>query len=131
MRTHLRAYVPVALAVAVCLLTGTNLRANQQQLATSIKETRGEATRTHQQLGSTLNALNALTHQTQGAPRPAYHAFATEVPMTRQASELTRTRVNWMQGDGQKYFDGWQKDIDGIANASLRKKAQRRLESVK
>ena len=36
-----------------------------------------------------------------------------------------------MQGDGQRYFEGWQADINSISNESLRKKAQKRLNSVK
>ena len=36
-----------------------------------------------------------------------------------------------MANDGQKYFAEWQKTITGIANESLRKKAQKRLDSVR
>jgi len=113
------------------LLTSTDLRANQQQLATSIKEARAEATRTHGQLEATLSTLNALTKQTKGDLRPAYNTFAAEIPKTEAAADSTRTRVRWMGGDGKNYFTGWQKDVDGIANESLRKKAQKRLDAVK
>jgi hypothetical protein len=105
--------------------------AGQQQLATSINEARAEATRTHEQLEATLSALNALTKQSKGDLRPAYNAFAAEIPKTEAAANSTRTRVRWMGGDGQQYFTGWQKDIDGIANESLRKSAQKRLNAVK
>jgi len=36
-----------------------------------------------------------------------------------------------MAGDGRKYFQDWQATIDGISNPSLKKKAQKRLDSVK
>lgn len=119
------------LVLGVGLLTSTTLRADQQQLATSIKEARAEATRTHEQLAATLSALNALTKQSKGDLRPAYDAFAAEIPKTEAAANSTRTRVKWMGGDGQKYFEGWQKDVNSIANESLRKKAQKRLDAVK
>jgi len=119
------------LVLGVGLLTGTAFGASQQELATSIKDAWAEATRTHGQLEATLSALNALTKQSKGDLRPAYDAFAAEIPKTEAAANSTRTRVKWMGGEGQKYFEGWQKDIDSIANESLRKKAQKRLDGVK
>jgi septal ring factor EnvC (AmiA/AmiB activator) len=35
-----------------------------------------------------------------------------------------------MASDGRKYFKDWQTTINGIANDSLRKKSQKRLDSV-
>jgi len=119
------------LVLGVGLLTSTAFGASQQELAASIKEARTEATRTHGQLEATLSALNALTKQKEGDLRPAYNAFAAEIPKTEAAANSTRTRVKWMGGEGQKYFEGWQKDVDSIANESLRKKAQQRLDGVK
>jgi hypothetical protein len=118
-------------ALGLGFLASTTFGADQQQLAASIKDARAEATRTHEQLEATLNALNTLTKQSKGDLRPAYDAFATEIPKTQAAANSTATRVKWMGGDGQQYFTGWQKDIDGIANESLRKKAQKRLDAVK
>ena len=119
------------LVLGVSLLSSTTLRADQQQLAASIKEVRTEATRTHEQLEATLSALNALTKQGKGDLRPAYAAFAMEIPRTRAAADWTRTRLTKMDSDGQKYFGGWQADIDSIANKSLQKKAQKRLDATK
>jgi len=117
--------------LGVGLLTSTTRGADQQKLATSIQEARVEVARTHDQLGATLGVLNTLTKQKKGDLRPAYDAFSAEIPKTEAAASLTRTRVQWMQGDGKKYFDEWQKDVDTIANESLRKKAQKRLDAVK
>ena len=103
----------------------------QQQLATSITEARVEATRTSEQLKATLGALTALTKQKQGDLRPAYSAYCSEVAKTESAATWTRTRIQWMAGDGRKYFQDWQKTIDGIANESLRKKAQKRMDAVR
>jgi hypothetical protein len=118
-------------ALGLGMLTNTARAASQQQLATSISDARGEAIRTHDQLNSTLQALNGLTKQSSGDLRPAYDAFAAEIPKTEAAAQTTRTRLGWMQGDGQRYFEGWQADINTISNDSLRKKAQKRLNSVK
>ena len=123
---HLNLLICVATTLVV-----TTVQATQEQLALSIKEARVEATRTAEQLKSTLNALNALTKQKEGDLRPAYNAFATEIPRTESAADWTRTRVKWMENDGQQYFKNWQKTIDGIANESLRKKAQKRLNSAR
>ena len=35
-----------------------------------------------------------------------------------------------MAGDGRKYFQDWQTTVNGIANQSLRKKSQKRLDAV-
>jgi len=122
--------LPTVVAVLSLLATAT-LRADQQLLENSIKEVRAETLRTKQQLESTLGALNTLTAQAKGDLRPAYQAFAAEIPKTQAASDWTRSRVKSMNENGQKYFDGWQKELDGISNQSLRKKAQSRMDSVK
>jgi hypothetical protein len=111
-------------------LLASAAQANQEQLATSIKEARAETVRTSEQLKATLSALTALTKQSKGDLRPAYNAFAAEVPKTEAAAAWTRVRVQWMAGDGRQYFKNWQKTVDGIANESLRKKAQKRLNAV-
>ena len=118
----------LTIGLMTLLVSGT--QANQQQLAVSIKDARAEATRTSQQLKATLEALNALTKQTKGDLRPAYNAFAAEIPKTEAAAGWTGTRVRWMASDGRQYFQSWQKTIDGIANESLRKKAQKRFNAV-
>lgn len=120
----------IALALAFTALLAATTRASQEQLAASIKEARAEAARTSEQLKATLSALNALTKQGKGDLKPAYNAFAAEVPKTEAAAASTRTRVQWMAGDGRQYFKNWQKTVDGVANESLRKKAQKRLDVV-
>ena len=102
----------------------------QEQLASSIKDARLETMRTSEQLKATLGALNALTQQTKGDLRPAYTAYCAEVTKTGSAADLTRKRVQWMGGDGRKYFQDWQLTVNGIANESLRKKSHKRLDAV-
>lgn len=103
----------------------------QEQLAGSIGEARAEAVRTAEQLKATLTALTALTSQKKGDLRPAYDAFAAEIPRTDAAATSTRTRARWMAGDGRQYFTDWQNTVNSIANSSLQKKAQKRLDKVK
>lgn len=121
----------ILLSISLASLVASAAQSSKDQLATSINEARAEATRTSEQLKATLSALNALVKQTKGDLRPAYNTFATQIPKTEAAADWTRLRVQWMAGDGLKYFKDWQKTIDEIANASLRKKAQKRLDTVK
>jgi hypothetical protein len=121
--------INVIIALAIVLASATH--ASQEQLAKSITEARTEATRTDAQLTATLEAINALTKQTKGDLRPAYDTYCSEVGKTESAAKLTATRVQWMAGDGQKYFQDWQKTVNGISNESLRKKSQKRLDAVK
>jgi hypothetical protein len=116
----------LTLATLLAATTGFS----QQQLATSIKEARVETTRTSDQLKATLGALTALTKQKKGDLRPAYTAYCSEVAKTESAAAWTRTRIQWMAGDGRKYFQDWQTTVKGIANESLQKKAQKRLDAV-
>ena len=111
-------------------LLATATQASQEQLARSIKEAQLEGTRTDAQLKATLSALNELTAQKKGDLRPAYNAFCAQVAKTEAAAGWTRTRVTWMASDGRQYFKNWQATINGIANESLRKKAQKRLDAV-
>jgi hypothetical protein len=112
------------------LLVGVT-HASQEQLANSIKETRVETTRTSEQLKGTLAAITALTKQTKGDLKPAYNNYCAEVAKTESAAGWTGTRVRWMASDGRKYFQDWQTTVNGIANESLRKKAQKRMDAVK
>lgn len=122
-------YHPLLLLGLLTVLGGTT-QASQEALASSMKEARLEATRASEQLKAALDALNALAKQTQGDLRPAYQAFATQIPKVEAAATWTRARVQWMQGDGRRYFSTWQKTVDGLGNESLRKKAQKRLDTV-
>ncbi|MBN8249430.1 MAG: DUF2959 family protein [Verrucomicrobia bacterium] len=120
----------------ILILTGiltllVSARANQEMLAASIGETRTETQRTADQLKATLDALNGLVRKPQPDIAAAYTAFAAEVPKTEAAAAWTKTRVDWMAGEGQRYFSTWQSTVDAIVNPSLKKKAQKRLDSVK
>ena len=119
--------VIIGLAALVALST----QASQEQLAQSIRDTHLETTRTSDQLKATLGAITGLTKQKSGDLRPAYNTYCSEVTKTEAAAAWTRSRVQWMAGDGRKYFKDWQKTIDGISNESLRKKAQKRMDAVR
>jgi hypothetical protein len=117
--------------IGLSALVASATQAGQEQLAQSIRDVHAETTRTSEQLKATLGAINGLTKQKQGDLRPAYEAYCAAVTQTESAAALTRTRIQWMSGDGQKYFLDWQKTIGEIANESLRKKAQKRMDKVK
>jgi ferritin-like metal-binding protein YciE len=117
------------MGLATLLATATQA-AGQEQLAASIKEAHVETARTATQLDYTLDSLNALTKQKEGDLRPAYSNYCTQVSNTEEAAGWTKTRILWMAGDGRKYFKDWQDTVTSIANPSLRKKAQKRLDTV-
>jgi septal ring factor EnvC (AmiA/AmiB activator) len=121
----------ILIAISLLTLLAPATQANQEQLAKSIKDAQLETSRTSEQLKVTLSALNDLTKQKKGDLRPAYNTYCAEVAKTEAAAALTKTRGQWMAGDGRKYFDDWQTTVSGIANESLRKKAQKRLDTVK
>jgi hypothetical protein len=118
------------LTLGLATLLASATQASQEQLARSIKDAHLETSRTDAQLKATLGAINALTEQKKGDLRPAYNTYCSEVTGTESAAGWTRTRVQWMGSDGRKYFQDWQNTINGIANESLRKKAQKRLDAV-
>ena len=121
----------ICITIGLATLLASATQASQEQLASSIRDAHAEATRTDAQLKGTLSALNALTKQTKGDLRPAYNTYCSEVTKTEAAAKATRTRVQWMAGDGRKYFQDWQNTVNGIANESLRKKSQKRLDAVR
>lgn len=122
---------PLLLGLALAALLAPLLSASQEQLAASIQQTRTEALGVAEQLRATLSAVNDLTKQREGDLRPAFDAFALQIPKAESAAAWTRTRVKWMDSDGARYFDNWQKTINTIGNTSLRKTAQKRLDSVR
>jgi hypothetical protein len=119
------------LTVGLMALLASTAQASQEELATSMKDTRVEAGQTRDQLAATLSALTTLTKQQQGDLRPAYDSFAAQVPKTEAAAAATASRVAWMQGEGMQYFDDWQTTISSIGDESLRKKSQQRLDAVR
>lgn len=118
------------LTIGLMTLLASATQASQEQLAKSIGDAHLEATRTSEQLKATLGAINALTKQTQGDLRPTYNTYCSEVAKTESAATYTRTRSQWMASDGRQYFKDWQNTVNGIANESLRKKSQKRLDAV-
>lgn len=119
------------LIIGLVTLLACTTRASQEQLAQSIKDAQVEATRTSEQLKATLSTITALTKQKKGDLRPAYDAFSVEVTKTESAAVITKDRAHWMATDGQQYFQEWQKSVNEIANPSLQKKSQKRLNTVK
>ena len=118
------------LTLALAMLLASAVHADQEMLAKSIADARAETARTADQLKATVGALNALTKQKKGDLRPAYNDYCAEVVKTEAASNSTKSRVKWMSGEGQQYFQSWQQTVNGISNDKLRKKSQKRLDSV-
>jgi len=94
----------ILLAIGLTGLLATATQADQEQLSKSIRDAHVETSRTFQQLRATLSALNELTGQKKGDLRPAYNAFCSEAAKTVEAAGVTGTRVQWIGGEGRKYF---------------------------
>lgn len=122
---------PVLIAIVLATALTVPTQASQEQLAQSIKDTQLETMRTSDQLKATVRSLNLLTSQKKGDLKPAYKAYCDEVAKTSTAYDWTRARVQWMGGDGRKYFQDWQGTVSSITNPSLRKKAQKRLDAAR
>lgn len=120
----------ILLTIGLAALLVSSGRAGQEQLARSIGEARAETGRTAEQLKATVNALNVLTKQSKGDLRPSYDAFCAEAGRTEYAAASTRSRIQWMAGQGRQYFRDWEQTVNGINNMSLQKKAQKRMKSV-
>ena len=121
---------PTIYIIGLATLLATGTQASQEQLARSIRDAHVETARTSEQLKATLSAITALTKQKSGDLRPAYNTYCAEVTKTEAAATLTGVRVQWMGSDGRQYFQNWQTTINAIANESLRKKSQKRLDGV-
>lgn len=104
--------------------------AGQAELAAAIGETRAEVVATRDQLQNTVTSLDALVKQKEGDLKPAYDAFVTQVAKTQADAAVTKARALKMQKEAQTHFDGWQKEIDSINNAKLKKQAQKRMDKV-
>ena len=107
------------------------MQANQEQVAAAIKEAKIETLQTGEQLKTAVSAIDAMVKQEKGDLKPAYAAFVAEIAKTKAAAEVTRQRVDKMAANSAKYFQAWQGTVDGISNASLKKTAQKRLDTVK
>jgi hypothetical protein len=123
----MKTIIPIALGV----LVSWTAPAGQEKLAASIAETRVETARTRDQLQRTVDALKALTAQKKGDLKQTYDLFAAEVKQTQAAADYTAARAKSMESASKDYFGTWQTEVSGIANESLRKKAQKRLDSVR
>jgi len=120
----------LVLTLGLITLITSVTRGSQEELASSINQTRQEAAGTAAQLNSALAALNTLVGQEKGDLHPAYQAFKAEIPKTQAASMATGARVQKMSEQKGKYFADWQKTVDSINNKSLQKKAQKRLKAA-
>jgi hypothetical protein len=121
----------ILLTIGLGALLASATQASQDQLGRSIHDAHLETARTSEQLKATLNALNGLTDQKKGDLRPAYTTFCAEVAKTEAAATVTRTQIQWMGSDGRHYFQDWQTQVKTVADPSMQKKAQKRLDSVR
>jgi hypothetical protein len=112
------------------LLFPVRALAGQQELAASIAETRTELMSTSDQLRAAVDALNNLQEPIGGDLKKAYDALVIEIGNVETAGAFTKTRSEAMKAAAAGHFESWQKDIDSLNNAQLRKASQKRLTKV-
>jgi hypothetical protein len=122
---------PRTLTLTLVLWAAQSAWAGQEQLASAIGDTRKEVIATRDRLQTTVDTLDSLVKQKEGSLKPAYDAFAAEVKNTQSDAVVTKARAEKMQTDAQTHFGAWQKEIDTITNAKLRKQGQKRLDSMR
>ncbi len=104
---------------------------SQEELAAAIQQSRTETILTHNELVSSIKALDALTTQKEGDLRPAFEAFRAGLVQTRVASERTQKRVGILNETGEKYFAAWQADVEKIKDEGIRTRAIKRLDKTR
>jgi hypothetical protein len=117
--------------LAFATLMAWAAQASQEKLAASISATRSETIGTREQLQSTVNALKALTSQKKGDLRQSYNDYVAAVRDTQAAAARTGTRAETMGKTSKEYFEDWQASVNSIANRSLQKKSQKRLDAAR
>jgi hypothetical protein len=116
---------------ALSMLTAVAATAGQTELARAIGDTKSEVIQTRNELQNTVDAIDALSKQKGGDMRPTYDTFVSQIGKTETAAAWTRNRLGRMLSEADNHFGTWQRDIDSISNSDLKKKAQKRLTSVK
>lgn len=124
------ALVPLV-TLAASLWLGMSATAGQEKLAAKMSETSTELVRTRDQLQATLDALGALVRQESGALKPAYDAYCAEVAKTQTSAKWTAESAATLKREGSRYFGDWEKELSGISNPSLQKKALSRMNRVR
>lgn len=112
------------------LLTAFTAVAGQNELATAIGDTKKEVIQTRNELQATVNSIDALTKQKSGDMKPTFDTFVAQIGKTQTAADTTKKRIEKMVAEADTHFGTWQKEVDSIFNPDLKKKAQKRLQSV-
>jgi Protein of unknown function (DUF2959) len=131
MKALLKSSLLATFAVAATCLLPNPAQAGQEKLQAKIAETSQEVGRSRDQLQTTMDVLSALTSQKGGDLKPAFEKFQAEVAKTKKVAEATRATSTDMQKQSASYFGEWEKEIAGVSNAKLRKKAEKRMAAVK
>jgi hypothetical protein len=118
----------LTLAVASAPLWGADPR---DAIIADITQTRNETVLTHNELATNLQALLALTSQTEGDLRPTFETFKGGLPKTKAAKGRTSERVAKLIAAGQQHFTAWQTDIETINDREIKRHAVARLEATR
>ena len=113
----------------------TNLRAaDSAERATAakekIEELRVECAKVRNQVLLTMESLKRLN--VKGVElRPQFEKFKAELVKMEEQAKVTRDRADAMKEKGQVAFAAWEKEVQAINNADIRKEAEKRFDKRK
>jgi hypothetical protein len=92
----------------------------------SIAEFRDEILKVKKEVDSTIVALDKIVTTAATNPRKAFKDFDKAVPRVDDAAQTAKKRAEDMKARGQAYFNQWEKDLESVNNADIRKLAAER-----
>jgi len=95
-----------------------------------IEALRSESAKVRNQITLTLEELSRIT--VKGIElRPQFEKYKAELLKMEAEAKTARDRADSMQAKGQEAFQAWEKEVEAIQNADIRKEAQKRYDKRK
>ena len=131
---NIRLTLTAGIAAIVLGAAPAVLGAESAERATAAKEKikalRLESSKIRNQITLTLEELNRMT--VKGVElRPQFEKYKAELAKMEEQATIARDRADSMQEKGQEAFQAWEKEVQVIQNADIRKEAQKRYDKRK
>ena len=95
-----------------------------------IEELRVECAKVRNQVLLTMESLKRMN--VKGVElRPQFEKFKAELVTMEEQAKVTRARADAMKEKGQAAFAAWEKEVQAINNADIRKEAEKRFDKRK
>ena len=131
---NIRLALTAGIAALVLGAGPAGLAAESAERAMAAKEKinalRLESSKVRNQITLTLEELNRMT--VKGVElRPQFETYKAELAKMEEQATIARDRADSMQAKGQEAFQAWEKEVQAIQNADIRKEAQKRYDKRK